>query len=147
MNNKKTTNQPNMILVWFKALRPQAAFASICPVVVGLMIAHRHLGFVGTQGNMVAFLTLACAFALQTLSNLVNDYYDFKRGTDKQDRVGFERAMTTGLISEEEMRTACFITLGVAVFLGALLCWLGGWLILAVGVTALLFAWLYTATD
>ncbi len=44
------------------------------------------------------------------------------------------------------MLTACHIALGVAVVTGAVLCYTGGWLILLIGVTSILFAWLYTAT-
>ena len=45
------------------------------------------------------------------------------------------------------MRIACFITLGIAVLTGAVLWYVGGRVILAIGLTAILFAWLYTATD
>ena len=44
------------------------------------------------------------------------------------------------------MRRACYITLAVSLLLGAVLCYIGGWAIVAIGVTAILFAWLYTAT-
>ena len=78
---------------------------------------------------------------------LINDYYDFKRGTDKQGRVGFKRALAEGTVNEHEMRMACYITLAIAIVLGAILCYIGGWPIWLIGITALLFAWLYTATS
>lgn len=146
-SRRSNLSKQNPFVIWLKALRPQTLFASICPVLVGLMIARHNIAFVGVQGNAIAVLTLVCAIALQTLSNLVNDYYDFKRGTDKQGRVGFERVMTSGLITEEEMRNACLITLGVAVITGAILCFIGGLPILIIGITAIIFAWLYTATN
>ena len=134
------------ITLWFRIIRPQTLFASFCPVLVGLMVAHTLIGQVTRYGHLTAILTVLCALALQILSNLINDYYDYKRGTDKQGRVGFKRALAEGTVTESEMRTACYVTLVFALVLGAALCYIGGWVIMAIGVTALLFAWLYTAT-
>lgn len=131
------------ILLWLRVIRPQTLFASLCPVLVGLMVTHQ---FTGRVEPLTAVVTASCALALQILSNLINDYYDFKRGSDRQGRVGFKRALAEGLVSEREMRTACYITLAVSLLLGAVLCYIGGWAIVAIGVTAILFAWLYTAT-
>ena len=47
---------------------------------------------------------------------------------------------------EREMQTACYVTLASCLILGAVLCCIGGWMIVAIGITAILFAWLYTAT-
>lgn len=132
-------------LLWFRIVRPQTLFASLCPVMVGWMMARRSID-VGVKGHVTAVLTVLCALALQILSNLINDYYDFKRGTDKQGRVGFKRALAEGTVTEKEMRTACWVTLAIAVTLGTVLWYIGGWPILLIGLTAILFAWLYTAT-
>ncbi len=135
-----------MFLLWFRIIRPQTLFASLCPVLVGLLVAHTFIGDTTSLGHLTALVTILCALALQILSNLINDYYDYKRGTDKQGRVGFKRALAEGMVREGEMRTACYLTLACALLLGAMLCYIGRWVILAIGVTAILFAWLYTAT-
>ena len=132
--------------LWFRIIRPQTLFASLCPVLVGLMVARVLIGQPSSFACLTATLTALCALALQVLSNLINDYYDFKRGSDKQGRVGFKRALAEGTVSVREMRTACVVTLVIAVLLGGLLCYVGGWAIVAIGVSAILFAWLYTAT-
>lgn len=128
------------ILLWLKIIRPQTLFASLAPVLVGLHCA-------GVNKSAVAALTAISALSLQVLSNLINDYYDFKRGTDKAGRVGFKRALAEGLVNERQMLRACLIAAGVAVVTGAYLVWAGGWVILLIGASALLFAWLYTATS
>ena len=130
-------------LLWLRIIRPQTLFASLCPVLVGLMVTHQ---LIGQVESATAVLTASCALALQILSNLINDYYDFKRGTDKKGRVGFKRALAEGTVTENEMRRACYIFLAVSLVLGAVLCYIGGWVIMAIGITAILFAWLYTAT-
>lgn len=125
--------------LWWNIIRPKTLFASICPVLIGLMLAHSlHIG--------VGLITLFCALMLQILSNLINDYYDFKRGSDKAGRVGPARALAEGKVTKKAMKRACFIVLGIALILGAMLIYIGGWRILCIGVLAILFAWLYTAT-
>ena len=128
------------ILLWLKIIRPQTLAASICPVLVGFITG-------GVGKPAVAAATLLCALSLQILSNLINDYYDFKHGTDKKGRAGFRRALAEGLVTERQMLSACFISLAASIITGLFLVISGGWPILAIGVTAILFAWLYTATD
>lgn len=131
-------------MLWFRIIRPQTLFASICPVLVALMVVYQkgypiHFG--------VALTTLLCAMALQILSNLINDYYDFRRGTDQKGRVGFSRALAEGLVSDRQMLHACITTLTIAIAMGAYLVWAGGVMILLIGLLSILFAWLYTATN
>ena len=131
-------------LLWCKIVRPQTLFASLCPVVVALLMVQRQ----GYEVRVwVATATALCALALQILSNLINDYYDFSRGTDKKGRVGFMRALAEGLVTKRQMLKACLIALAVSLLLGAYLVFVGGWIILLIGVLAILFAWLYTATN
>lgn len=128
------------ILLWLRIIRPQTLFASLCPVVVALV------SMKGDIDALVAALTICCSLSLQVLSNLINDYYDYRRGTDKQGRVGFRRALAEGEVTEPQMRRACLLTLAVSLGTGLYLAWVGGWVILAIGLSAILFAWLYTAT-
>lgn len=126
--------------LWLKIIRPQTLAASLCPVLTGLIICK-------PSHTLTAILTACCALALQILSNLINDYYDYVRGTDKKNRAGFKRALAEGLVNKRQMVIACIIALAAAVISGAFLILAGGWPILLIGVTAILFAWLYTATD
>lgn len=130
-----------MFLLWLRIIRPQTLFASLCPVLVTLISMSEDIDV------LTATITAVCALSLQVLSNLINDYYDYRRGTDKQGRVGFRRALAEGEVTESQMRNACLITLAVSVMTGLYLVVTGGWVILAIGATAILFAWLYTATS
>lgn len=130
----------NKFSLWFKIVRPQTLAASLCPVLVGLIVA-------GINKPLAAVLTAICALSLQIFSNLVNDYYDFKKGTDKKGRAGFRRALAEGLVSAGQMKTACCIAAAIAIATGLYLVFTGGLPILIIGITALLFAWLYTATS
>lgn len=127
-------------LLWVKICRPQTLFASVVPVLVTFLLT-------GLGRPAAGVITVLCALSLQILSNLINDYYDFRRGADKAGRVGFRRALSEGEVTERQMRLVCILAAGVACLLGLYLVLVGGWIILAIGLSALLFAWLYTATD
>lgn len=128
------------IKLWFGVCRPYSLFISASPVLAGLLV-------LGNVPNiLVAVATLLCAMSLQVFSNLVNDYYDFVRGCDKAGRSGPQRPLAEGIVNERQMRTACIVALSVALLLGAYLVWVGGWVILLIGVLSALFAWMYTAT-
>lgn len=130
-----------IMLLWLKIIRPQTLFASICPVLVGLMASPCNIN------TSVAIVTIVCALSLQILSNLINDYYDFRRGTDKKGRAGFSRALAEGWVTEKQMRDACLIALAISFLTGAYLVIAGGIPILIIGIFAIFFAWLYTATN
>ena len=128
------------IKLWFGVCRPYSLFISASPVLAGLLV-------LGNVPNiLVTVATLLCAMSLQVFSNLVNDYYDFVRGCDKAGRSGPQRPLAEGIVNEKQMRTACIVALSVALLLGAYLVWVGGWVILLIGVLSALFAWMYTAT-
>lgn len=141
-----TDNMKQQFILWFRIIRPQTLFASLCPVLAGLLTARILIGQPSASACFTAWLTALCAISLQVLSNLINDLYDYRRGTDKQGRVGFKRALAEGDVSERQMLAACLTVLAIAVGLGLVLCYIGGWPIVAIGITAILFAWLYTAT-
>lgn len=131
------------LLLWCRIIRPQTLFASLVPVLVGAYsVSINGLHF----SCAVCLVTACCALSLQVLSNLVNDYYDFLRGSDAAGRVGYKRALAEGEVSVDAMRRACLVAAAVACLLGSFLIYVGGWAILCIGVSALLFAWLYTAT-
>lgn len=136
------------IFLWLRIIRPQTLFASLVPVLVGLIAVRR----AGIQPSVphpvpVAVITAVCALGLQILSNLINDLYDFKRGTDKAGRAGFRRALAEGEVTQRQMYCAIAADLAIVLASGLYLVVTGGVVILLIGVSAILFAWLYTATD
>ncbi|MGC3978494.1 MAG: 1,4-dihydroxy-2-naphthoate octaprenyltransferase [Paludibacteraceae bacterium] len=132
----------NRIIKWIKILRPGTLFAGFSPVGVGLIIVAKQQSI----NWFTAVMTLLCAMGIQVLSNLVNDYYDFKKGLDKSGRVGFKRALAEGDVTVLQMKNAIFIDLVLILSIGAFLIWRGGWVILLIGLFSIFFAWLYSAT-
>ena len=58
------------------------------------------------------------ALFAQIASNFANDYFDFKKGADREDRLGPERAVAQGWITPKAMLKATFLTLGLSCFCG-----------------------------
>lgn len=133
-------SNPNKLSVWLKAARPQTLAAAFVPVCVGVSLAIHDQHF----ALIPSLVALLCAFLIQIGTNFANDYFDFKKGADTDERVGFERATATGLISTTAMRNATIITMGLAFVLGLYLVWHAGWVIFWIGVASLICGILYT---
>jgi len=110
------------------------------PVMVGASIAWYDQLF---RFDTTA-VALFCAFAIQIGTNFANDYFDFVKGADTDERLGFERATASGLIKPETMKYATIVTMFTAFVAGLYLVWIGGWIVLAIGLASLLFGILYT---
>lgn len=130
------------VVKWIRITRPQTLFAGFSPVAIGIIVASKTIDI----NWVIAIATFIGSMSIQILSNLVNDYYDYKNGLDKQGRVGFKRALAEGSVSLKQMKIAIVIDLLVAAIVGLYLVINGGVVILIIGVFSLLFAWLYTAT-
>ncbi len=126
--------------IWIEAARPKTLAAAIVPVAIGASLAY-HNNVLNPVASIVALL---CALLIQIGTNFANDYYDAQKGADSIERVGFTRATATGLITPIVMMRATIITMGLAFCIGLYLVWIGGWVILLIGVLSLLFGILYT---
>lgn len=91
---------------WVKAFRLRTLPLAIAGIVLGGL-----LSFGDNFRWLVFSLALLTTILLQILSNLANDYGDFKKGTDNDQRVGPDRAMQTGVISEGQMKVALIINI------------------------------------
>lgn len=90
---------------WIKALRLRTLPLAISGIVIGNGLAYYDHHF----DALIFKLSLYTAVLLQILSNLANDYGDFMKGTDNENRVGPERALQSGKIKPEDMKTAMII--------------------------------------
>ncbi len=126
--------------VWLDAARPRTLPAALTPVLMGAALA----AGAGAFHAPAALAALLGALLIQISANYANDYYDFVKGADTQERQGPTRATQAGLVSPQSMKRAMLLTLALAAAPGMYLIHRGGWPILAVGLLAMLFAVLYT---
>jgi 1,4-dihydroxy-2-naphthoate polyprenyltransferase len=74
----------------------------------GLILAGFIAKYEGFYQQDIFFLSLLTTLAFQVLSNFANDYGDAVKGTD-DNRVGEQRAVASGLITQKEMKVAIAI--------------------------------------
>ena len=94
---------------------------------------------------ILVILCLGVALFAQIASNFANDYFDFKKGADNEERLGPERAVAQGWISPKSMLIGTFVTLGLACLLGLILLWLTDWRLLGVGIAIAICVLAYSA--
>lgn len=140
----------NSLSAWIVAVRPYSLGNSVILVAVATALAYTDHAF----HWLPALLCLAFALLMQCTANLVNDLWDFRKGADRPDRLGPDRAFAKGYITLRAMQagiagftlTACAAGLGLLVWAmqaGVLRC--GGWELIAAGLACLVFAYFYTA--
>ena len=96
-----------------------------------------------TPQNII--LCFLFAFLMQIDANFINDLFDFLKGTDREDRLGPERACAQGWISPKAMKAGIGVTTVLAGITGLTLLNFGGWELIPVGIACMVFAFLYTA--
>ena len=125
---------PNSPCAWLLAARPKTLTAAVVPVMLGCALAYADRQFQTEE----AVLCLLFACLMQVAANFINDLFDFRKGSDRSDRLGPQRAcIGTVLI------LACACGLGVLYCAWGNLPY-GGWELIGLGVLCLLFAFLYT---
>ncbi len=122
---------------WILGARPRTLPAAIAPVVVATALVAPDFNW------FRAALALKVAVWLQIGVNFANDYSDGVNGTDA-DRVGPTRLVASGMATASAVKTAAFVSFGVASIAGVWLSLLTSpWLIL-IGVVSIAAAWGYT---
>ena len=91
-----------------------------------------------------AVAALLGAVLIQIGTNLANDYYDFMRGGDTEDRVGPIRVTQAGILRPTEVWRGMVIALGLAMSVGVYLVVVAGWPIVWIGLASVACAVLYT---
>lgn len=140
MEEEVRLNSPR---AWLLAARPKTLSGAAVPVMVALSMAWCDLSGTGFK-VLPAILCLLFAFIMQIDANLVNDYFDFRKGTDDEQRLGPKRACAQGWVTLSAMRKAIALTTAAACAVGIPLVLYGGWWMVAIGVLCVVFCFLYT---
>jgi 1,4-dihydroxy-2-naphthoate octaprenyltransferase len=121
---------------WILATRPKTLPAAVGPVLVGSALAFAD----GRFAVMPALAALGIALLLQIGVNLANDYFDFVKGIDTQERLGPVRVTQSGLIPPAGVKSAMMLTFTLAALIGLYLLVKGGWPVVFIGMAAILAA-------
>jgi 1,4-dihydroxy-2-naphthoate octaprenyltransferase len=126
--------------IWALAARPKTLPAAVAPVLIGTAMAFGDFGF----HLLSAIAAMIGALLIQIGTNFANDYYDFKKGSDTEERLGPLRATQAGLVTPEAMKRATIVVFTLALLVGVYLVFRGGWPIVIIGLASILFGVLYT---
>ena len=130
---------------WFWAIRPKTLTTAIVPFLVGtfLAMAQGHT----IQWTLLVFSWLS-ALCIQIGTNITNDAYDYKKGTDNAAVLGPQRATREGLLSGTlTFRSVLNVGLGffvAALFFGLPLMSHGGLPVVLILTFSVLSGFLYT---
>jgi 1,4-dihydroxy-2-naphthoate polyprenyltransferase len=131
---------PPTLKTWLMAVRPKTLTAGAVPVLTATALAYRD----GVGRLLPALAALLGAVLIQIGTNFINDYYDFKKGADTEERLGPKRVTQSGLIAPGAVLAGGLTCFALATLVGIYLVAVGGWPIVAIGVTSLICGYAYT---
>lgn len=139
----ETNVRVNSLKAWILAARPKTLTGAAVPVMIGIACAVAMYGWCGIR-VVPAVLCMLFALIMQVDANFINDYFDFMKGTDDEQRLGPKRACAQGWITASAMRSGLFVTTLLACIVGLPLVYYGGWEMIMVGLACIVFCFLYT---
>jgi 1,4-dihydroxy-2-naphthoate octaprenyltransferase len=94
---------------------------------------------------MTFLLTLITGVGIQIATNIANDFFDYVKGADTENRKGPMRLTQSGAVTLPIVRTGMWVSLLIPTLTGVYLIIQGGWVIAALLALALVLAVAYTA--
>jgi 1,4-dihydroxy-2-naphthoate octaprenyltransferase len=125
---------------WMLATRPRTLPAAIAPVILGSASAVADKSFVW----LPAAAALIVALLLQIGVNLANDYFDYLKGIDTQDRLGPVRVTQSGLIPAKQVKAGMLLTIILSLIPGIYLITVGGLPVFIIGLACICAALAYS---
>jgi 1,4-dihydroxy-2-naphthoate octaprenyltransferase len=130
----------NLFQIWWLAIRPRTLPAAASGVVMGSALAWKD----GSFQLLPALAALFVALLLQIGSNVANDVYDFERGADTVERHGPVRVTQARLLTPAQVKRGMWVIFGLAALCGLYLAYVRGWVVILIGVAAIISAIAYT---
>ena len=112
-------------------------------MLIGGVVAYGDVGFDALSWVMF-ILILVAGCLIQSASNLLNTYGDFKAGTDTVENETRSPELVTGVLDPHHVKMAGIACLGATCLLGLVFIWYSGWEILVYGILGVLGAGMYT---
>jgi len=107
--------------------------------------------YAGASFSVIRYLAaVVAAMLLQAAANMINDYYDFVKGTDvdnweSPDAFGPGLVIQQGFLTAEQIRVGGLVALALGSALGLALVYACGWPVLLLGLIGVFGSYFYTA--
>ena len=128
---------------WIQLFRPFSYTASIIPVLLGAALARNEQQPV--RWGLLA-LIIPAAVLIHAGTNLVNEYFDYKKGVDRPESRGSGHPLVDRLVSPKPVLVVGMVCFMLSACIGLVFVTLYGWPILLLGVIGVLGGFFYTAT-
>lgn len=126
---------------WYRAARPRTLTATYVPLGVAAAVALRD----GVFEPIRFALSLIGALLLQVAANLINEYFDYRRGAEDLKQAGQGMILKTGLLTPRQVLIGAVVTLLGGVLIGLYLLTQSGALLFWIGLGGVLVVITYTA--
>lgn len=94
------------VSAWISAARPRTLPLSVAGILVGAATA----AIENSYNNLIFWLAILTTLVLQILSNFANDYGDGIKGTDNHERLGPQRALQSGALTDKVLKKGIIVT-------------------------------------
>lgn len=137
----RSSSLRDAVAIWMQACRVKSLAISSIGVMVGAAVAFDDHAYHPVR-LLLAWLG---AVAIQAGTNLINVSYNYKGrgGPFQADPKGSSAVVRAGLLSAEEVRRGGMVCFGVGIVCGILLTWMCGWIMLLIGIPAVLVGYSY----
>lgn len=126
---------------WYSAARPRTLTATYAPLGLAAVIALEQ----GVFDPFHFVLALVGALFLQIGANLVNEYFDYRRGADELKQAGQGMTIKQGVLAPRSVLIGAVIAVAVGALIGLFLLARSGPLLLWIGLGGVLVVVTYTA--
>lgn len=148
MTNDVSAASPGKLEIWLAEVRAPFFTATIVPILLGAMIAWARTG---TLHFGYFLLTMLGGLLLHTGTNVANDYFDHRSGTDDvnvefvRPFTGGSRMIQNGLLTPREVISGALAAFALACVVGLYLAYVRGPLIFVLGLVGIFSGFFYTA--
>lgn len=126
---------------WILASRPKTLMIGVIPIIVGTVLG---LQYSQSFHWILMLSALISSFLIQVSVNLINDAFDFLKGADTSERLGFKRATQQGWLSYKEVLYGAYASIFFAFLIGIPMIIHGGEYFLLLLIVAPILAYCYT---
>ena len=130
----------------FQLAAPHTWVAALTPIL--LAYTYTAITYSGNISFLLAFILLVISVAMQSTANILNDYFDYKKGTDSLENSSedaFDAVLVYNHLNPKTVLAYAIALLVVAALLGFYLVYITGWPLLVLGLIGAVVVVIYSA--
>jgi 1,4-dihydroxy-2-naphthoate octaprenyltransferase len=135
-------SKKHKLRAWIQAARPFSFTASMTSVFLGAAL----VVFFQQSVRWILFpLIIVASLFIHAATNMVNEYFDYRKVVDTPDSYGGSRALVDKLLLPRQVLIGGVVLFGLTACIGLVFIVIGGWPILVLGAVGILGGFFYSA--